>query len=157
MGCIINPSSNTIIAIIIMILIVHAPVLKHGLPLVVVQKRALLVQLVELLHRALEQHRDGGVVSEHQAADLVRGLHVRRLAAEGDLDGGRAPRDEVGQLALPDALQRLVDLQLARTRAGRGGGEHWRGVQAGGRHAEAVASVRVGRLAGLTCVGSTSP
>lgn len=56
---------------------------------------------------------DAGVVREHEPADAVRGADVRRLARERDLDRRGAPRDEVGELALADAQQRLMHLRLA--------------------------------------------
>ena len=56
-------------------------------------------------------HRShASVIGEHQAADPAGGLHVRRPAGEGDLDGRRAPRDEIGQLSLTDPEEGLVDL-----------------------------------------------
>ena len=54
--------------------------------------------------------RDARVVGEHEPAHTVVGLHVRRAAGERDLDRGRAPGDEVGELALANAEERLVDL-----------------------------------------------
>ena len=58
-------------------------------------------------------HRShASVIGEHQAADPVVGLHVRRPAGEGDLDGRRAPWDEIGQLSLTDPEERLVDLSM---------------------------------------------
>lgn len=54
--------------------------------------------------------RDAGVVREHEAAHAVVRGHVRRAARERDLDRGGPPRDEVGELALADAEQRLVDV-----------------------------------------------
>ena len=53
---------------------------------------------------------DAGVVGQHESADLVGGLDVGALLAEGDLDGGRPPVDEVCQFLLPDPLQGLVHL-----------------------------------------------
>ena len=50
------------------------------------------------------------MVGEHQAAHAVIRLHVRRAARERDLDRCRAPRDEVRELPLPDAEERLVHL-----------------------------------------------
>ena len=54
--------------------------------------------------------RDARVVGEHEPAHAVVGLHVRRAAGEGDLDRSRAPGDEVRELPLPDAKERLVHL-----------------------------------------------
>lgn len=51
------------------------------------------------------------MVGEQQAGDLVRGVHVGRATRKRHLDGGGAPRDERRQLALADALQRLVHLR----------------------------------------------
>ena len=53
---------------------------------------------------------DAGVVGQHQPAHLVGRLDVGALLAEGDLDRGRPPVYEVGQLLLPDPLQGLVHL-----------------------------------------------
>lgn len=53
---------------------------------------------------------DAGVVGQHEAADLVRSLHVRTFLAKRDLDRRWPPIYEVSQLFLPDSLQRLVDL-----------------------------------------------
>ena len=51
------------------------------------------------------------MVGEHEPAHAVVGLHVRRAAGKGDLDRSRAPGDEVGELALADAEERLVHLR----------------------------------------------
>ena len=50
------------------------------------------------------------MVRQHHATHLVRGLYIRRPFTESHLDGGRAPRNEVSQLSLPDSLQRLMHL-----------------------------------------------
>ena len=50
------------------------------------------------------------MVREHEPADAVRGADVGRLARERDLDRGRAPGDEVRELPLADAEERLMHL-----------------------------------------------
>ena len=57
---------------------------------------------------------DGGdarVVREHKPAHTVVRLHVWGAARQGDLDRGRAPGDEVRELPLADAEERLVHLR----------------------------------------------
>ena len=53
---------------------------------------------------------NAGVVGKHEAAHAVIRLHVWRSAGERDLDRCRAPGDEVRELPLPDAEERLVHL-----------------------------------------------
>ena len=56
---------------------------------------------------------DGGdacVVREHKPAHAVVRLHVWGAARQCDLDRGRAPGDEVRELPLPDAEERLMHL-----------------------------------------------
>ena len=50
------------------------------------------------------------MICKHESADAVVRLHVWRAASERDLDRGRAPGNEVGELSLADAEERLVDL-----------------------------------------------
>lgn len=51
------------------------------------------------------------MIGEQQPGHLVRGVHVRRAPRQRHLDGRRAPRYEVRQLPLTDALERFVDLR----------------------------------------------
>ena len=67
-------------------------------------------QLVELGAKLCEDVSDAGVICKHHAADLVRSGDVGALLGESDLNGGRAPGNEVGKLALSDPLQGLVHL-----------------------------------------------
>mmetsp|Transcript_6375 Transcript_6375/g.15510 ORF Transcript_6375/g.15510 Transcript_6375/m.15510 type:complete len:204 (-) Transcript_6375:430-1041(-) len=83
---------------------------EHGVLLVVVQKGPPPHEPVVLVEALGEEVADAGVVREHQAAHPVLRLDVGRLLAQRDLDAGGPPLDEVGQLALPDPLQRLVHL-----------------------------------------------
>mmetsp|Transcript_32901 Transcript_32901/g.40684 ORF Transcript_32901/g.40684 Transcript_32901/m.40684 type:complete len:203 (+) Transcript_32901:33-641(+) len=68
------------------------------------------LKLVKLDAQRVEDAPHTRVVRQHHAAHLVRRRHVRALLCQGNLDRGGAPRDEVCQLALTDALQGLVDL-----------------------------------------------
>lgn len=85
---------------------------KGVLALVLLQKGVSLPQAVVLEDDALEQGGDARVVGQHQAADLGRvgGCCVGRGAGQGDLDGGWAPGDELGEAAFADAEEGFVDL-----------------------------------------------
>lgn len=50
------------------------------------------------------------MIGEHKTTNLVAGLDIGAFLGQRHLDGGRAPLDELGELAFPDALERLVDL-----------------------------------------------
>ena len=50
------------------------------------------------------------MIREHEPADAVVRMDVWRAASESDLDRGWTPRNEVGELSLADAEERLVDL-----------------------------------------------
>lgn len=61
---------------------------------------------------ALEKGGDASVIGEHEPTDLwgIWRCCVGRSAGEGDLDGCRAPGDELCKAAFADTKQRLVHL-----------------------------------------------
>mmetsp|Transcript_14394 Transcript_14394/g.35705 ORF Transcript_14394/g.35705 Transcript_14394/m.35705 type:complete len:245 (-) Transcript_14394:1041-1775(-) len=68
-------------------------------------------ELLVVAQDLVEQVPDGGVVGQHEARHAVRALDVGALLGQRHLDGRGPPLDEVGRLALPDALQALVHLR----------------------------------------------
>ena len=84
---------------------------KERVLLVLVEESALLERLVKLRECSLDERCDASVVGEQQSAHVSTLLDVRASAAERYLDARGAPRNKVGQLALPDSLQALVNLR----------------------------------------------
>jgi hypothetical protein len=64
----------------------------------------------ELFEGLVKQVVHRGVIGEHQTTHLVGSLHVGTLLAEGHLDGGGSPFDEIGKFPLTNSLQRFVNL-----------------------------------------------
>jgi hypothetical protein len=64
----------------------------------------------------VDTHRgDARVVCKHEPTDAVVCSYVWRAARQRNLDGRWPPRDEVGELALADAQERLVYLYHTST------------------------------------------
>ena len=77
------------------------------------------------------------MITQHQPADAMRRLDIRRLLGERDLDRRRAPGDELSESALPNPQQALVHVRGVDVvalddvedgdvtgRFGRGDGDH---------------------------------
>ena len=65
---------------------------------------------------AVGTHRgDARVVCKHEPTDAMICSYVWRAARQRNLDGRWPPRDEVGELALADAQERLVYLYHTST------------------------------------------
>lgn len=94
-------------------------VAEHVLLLVLFNEGAALADHVVLVERFLEVGRDRGVIAQHEPAHTVALLQVRRALGQRNLNRGWAPRDEVDEVPLADAQERLVDLFV-----GEGGGQH---------------------------------
>lgn len=79
------------------------PVRKRSFLFVLLQEGVTLPQPVILLQCAFEQSCNRGVVRQHQSADTMRVLQVRRFLRKGDLDTRWSPWDKGRQTPFADA------------------------------------------------------
>lgn len=85
-------------------------ILEHRLTSELIEEGVTLLQLIVLGQSTIEECTDARIIAHHQAGDLVGRLHVGWTARESDLNAGRAPGYELGELTLSYTLQWLVHL-----------------------------------------------